>query len=201
MRGSPLTVVHRLGHGAFTTSPRAMTKSTFLSTVTSASGSPATAMMSADLPGSIVPDFARQAEQVGGVDRRRLQRLDRRHAIFDHQLELVGVAAVLGNAGVGAEGDLDPRRTGLGERLAGDADAPVDLLLHLGRISVGVLGAAARDSRSRSTASAHNRSRAASSGWRISSSITVPCSIESAPARSASLMPSAPWAWTATLRP
>ena len=78
------------------------------------------------------PDFARQAEEVGGVDRRRLQRLDRRHAKFDHQLEFVGVAAVLGDARVGAEGDLDARRIGLGERLAGDADAPVDLLLHSG---------------------------------------------------------------------
>ena len=33
----------------------------------------------------------------------------------------------------------------------------------------------------------------------LSSSIKVPCSIESAPTRSARLMPSAPWAWTATL--
>ena len=79
------------------------------------------------------PDLAGQSEQVGGVDRRRLDRLDRGHSELDHQLELVGVAAVLGHAGVGAEGDLHARRIGLLQRLAGDPDAPVDLLLHRGR--------------------------------------------------------------------
>ena len=41
--------------------------------------------------------------------------------------------------------------------------------------------------------------------WRImaiaSSSSSVPCSIESTPARIACLMPSVPWAWAATLLP
>ena len=117
-----------------------MTKSTVLSARTSASGIAATAMMSALLPGSIVADLAGEAEQVGGVDRRRLDRLDRRHAIFDHQLELVGVAAVLADPGIGAEGDLDARRDTPLKRLAGDADAPVDLLADLGPIGVGIGG-------------------------------------------------------------
>lgn len=41
----------RTPHYGLTTSPRAMTKSTVLRTVTSVSGSPSTAMMSALLPG------------------------------------------------------------------------------------------------------------------------------------------------------
>ena len=44
-------------------------------------GSPATAMMSASLPGSIVPIVSALAEQGGGVDRRRSDRRRRGHAV------------------------------------------------------------------------------------------------------------------------
>src|SRR3546814_5569727 len=60
--------------------------------------------------------------------------------MLHHQFELVGVAAVLGDAGIGAERDLDARRHRLLQRLAGNADAPVDLLPDLGRIGIRVGG-------------------------------------------------------------
>lgn len=40
-------------------------------------------------------DLLRQADQVGGVDGGRLDRLGRRHAMLDQKLELVRVASVL----------------------------------------------------------------------------------------------------------
>jgi adenylate cyclase len=83
--------------------------STALSTVTSASGSPRTAIRSAYLPGSSVPT-SRSAQQVGGIHGGGDDRLRRRHAVLHHQLELVGIAAVQADAGVGAEGDLHAGR-------------------------------------------------------------------------------------------
>ena len=84
-----------------------------------------------DLPGSIVPTSVGEAEQVGGVDGGGDDRRHRRHAVLDHQQELVGVAAVHRDAGVGAEGDADAGGDGAAQRLAGDADPPLDLLAHL----------------------------------------------------------------------
>ena len=66
--------------------------------------------MSATLAGLDRADLGGEAEQVGGVDGGRLDRRHRRHAVLDHQQELVGVAAVQRDAGVGAEGDPDARR-------------------------------------------------------------------------------------------
>ena len=68
-----------------------------------------------------------------------MDRLGRRHAELHHQLELVRVAAVLADPGVGAEGDLDALRPGLLQRLAGDADAPLHLRQHVGRVGLRVL--------------------------------------------------------------
>jgi tetraacyldisaccharide 4'-kinase len=47
---------------------------------------------------------------LGGDDRGRADRLDRRHAGANQQGELPGVVPVSRDAGVGAEGDLDPAR-------------------------------------------------------------------------------------------
>ena len=128
-------------------------------------------------------------------------RRHRRHAVLDHQHELVGVAAVHRDAGVGAEGDPHAGRDGAAQRLAGDADPPFDLRAHLAGDRRWDWRAAARYSRSRSTGSARNRRRLWRNRRMLSSSSRVPCSIESAPTRSARLMPSAPWAWTATFLP
>ena len=97
-------------------------------------------MMSADLPGSMVPTSLTQPEEGRRVDRCGFKRFDRRHAELDQQLEFIGIAAMFGNAGIGPKGNLDARRISLGQGLAGNADPPIDLLTSPGRISIGVLG-------------------------------------------------------------
>ena len=54
--------------------------------------------------------------------------------------QLVGIAAVLRDAGIGAEGDPDAGRHCPFQRLAGDSDPPVDLGADFGRIGVGIAG-------------------------------------------------------------
>src|SRR5687767_3263498 len=65
-------------------------------------------------------DLGREAEQVRRVDGGGADRLGGRHAVLYHQLELVGVAAVAADPGVGAEGDLHPGRESAAKRLPGD---------------------------------------------------------------------------------
>ena len=109
------------------------------------------------------------------------------------------VVAVRVDAGVGAEGDLDAGLHGLREVLALDlADRPflLDRLrgdLELGRLAEDVVVVVDVGTTSQVPCSFISRMP--------SSSIRLPCSIESTPARIAFLIPWAPCAWAATLRP
>jgi hypothetical protein len=107
-----------------------MTKVTRDISVISASGSPATAMMSANLPFSIVPTSAdhpmRSAATVVAADR-----LHRRHAPFDEVGELILLRAVRKRTGAAAERQHDAGRQRLLEALLHEHPAAVAEPLHL----------------------------------------------------------------------
>ena len=63
-------------------------------------------------------DVGGAADEVGGGDGRGLDGLGGGHAVEDHIVELLGVVAVGVDAGVGAEGHLDPGSVGLAEVVA-----------------------------------------------------------------------------------
>ena len=83
-------------------------------------------------------DLGGKSEQVGSIDGRCLDRRHRRHAMLDHQQEFIGVASMERHPGVGAEGNPDAGRYRSAKCLAGDSDAPLNLLANLAGISVRV---------------------------------------------------------------
>ena len=103
------------------TTPPFITNFTRSISVTSASGLPETAMMSANLPFSMRADLVLPivVEHAGGRQIGRLQCLRRGHAPFDVIGELVGLLAVrdCGRGGAAAEHDRDAGRDRPPERL------------------------------------------------------------------------------------
>ena len=169
--------------GPCTMAPPFITRRTLRRVVMSRVGSPSTATRSARRPATTVPRRSSRCRRPRGDGRGGPQRLGRREAALDQQLQLAGTLAVWEHAHVAAVDEDDPRRPGRPDGRAG--------LLQPGRLGAGTRPPAGElahrlGGRERRT----ERDLAPAMSRKSSASPPSPCSIVSTPASTARLIPS-----------
>ncbi len=114
------------------TRPCTITKSTSSSTVTSASGLPSTAMISAEQPGASLPIWLhpQHCGSAGGGAGQHFAVT----ALLAHQAQFLGVAAMLEHAGVGAEHNRDTIFAGAADQRGHQGLHGADLVLDHGGV-------------------------------------------------------------------